>query len=99
MRNHEPSIASAGQSAIGTRHTSRCGELQRPGKGPTCHLLAVARAVLDPSPKARSFSAYLKITDRGLVDVDHFRLVPLAAPDRRDPSPEAVAVGLISGEG
>ena len=41
----------------------------------------------------------LKITDRGLVDVDHFRLVPLAVPDRRDPSPEAVAVGLISGEG
>jgi len=40
----------------------------------------------------------LKITDRGLVDVDRFRLVPLAVPERRDPSPKAVAAGLISGE-
>ena len=41
----------------------------------------------------------LKITDRGLVDVDRFRLVPLAVSGRPDPSPQAVAVGRVGEEG
>jgi len=40
----------------------------------------------------------LKITDRGLVDVERFRLVPLEVPERPDPSPPAVAAARVGGE-